>query len=205
MTRRALSSVELLIALVIVALIALSTGGMLTAVARATEADREGRTMLMRAHAAQVRLRAYVDPALCVLQHDADNGAVVVWLHDERDVGQVNLTEIRLIARDVSENRLVVERVSFPEEWSEAQVELVDVTVAADSNFFTAIATQRALGFTSIQAVASGVQSVSWSFDQAEIQGAKSGMLAMAVGPEELAPTDLRFVFGLGNHTQPAQ
>lgn len=203
MTRRALSSVELIIALVIVALIALSTGGMLTAVARATESDRASRTLLMRSHAAQVRLRAYVDPALCALQHDGQSGSLALWLHDDRDVGQVNLSEIRLIAHDQAESRLVVERVSFPEGWSEQQVEAADVALGAGADYFAAVAQQRALGFTSLQVIASAVQSAAWSFSDETPSEARSGMLALAVGPSAGEPTDLRFVFGLPNHTQP--
>ena len=134
--RRGIALVELLLALVVTSFVGLGVASMLHMVGGATSADQDRRSVLLRALTAQVRLRSYVASGLCVLQHDEKKG-VAVWLHDNKPSGNVHVSEVRVIWFDDASQRLLVERVEFPEEWSQALKDANDVVAAAGADFFT--------------------------------------------------------------------
>ncbi len=205
---RGLTLVELLLALSLTALAGLGTASMLAMIGQSTQADREGRSVVMRAHAIHSRVRAYLEPALCVLQNDPQRGGLAVWLMDQPGPGMVNLSEIRVLWFDAAAKTLTVERVAFPDAWPQSAKDLADVTVPAASDFLSVMLAQRALGYTSSQDVAREVWSAQWSFDPGASGGvanARRVLLTAQVGINGSAATGVLVAAGLPNQRRPAQ
>jgi len=199
--RPGLTLIELLIALVITALMGLAIGSMMTMVGSVSERDRTERAALLRAHAGQVRLRAYMDPALCVLQHDEDDHAAVVWLYDMNGAEAVNLTELRLIGVN-DDGELTVEWVKFPENWTELQLIAADLTVPAGSDFAGAIALQRGLGYTRTTTLLTGVSDAAWTFSEKTPPESSRVRLGLTLESGD-ASFGALYAFGLKDHAQP--
>ncbi|MBL0922122.1 MAG: prepilin-type N-terminal cleavage/methylation domain-containing protein [Phycisphaerales bacterium] len=198
--RRGLTLVELMIALVITAIMGLAIGSMMTMVSSVTDRERSERASLLRAHAGQVRLRAYMDSALCVLQHDSDNQSAVIWLYDKNAPGSVNLTELRLVS--IEGDELQVEWVKFPENWSALQTDAADLVVPAGSNFALAIAAQRALGYTRTTTLLGDVAEASWTFSGKSVPESSRARLSLTLETEGQTYQAM-YAFGLKDHAQP--
>lgn len=198
--RRGLTLVELLIALMITAMMGLAIGSMMTMVGSASGRDSAERTALLRAHAGQVRLRAYMDNALSILQHDEDSQATAIWLYDKLVADSVNLREVRLIT--VADGLVTVEWVAFPENWSQAMQDSADVVLPGDSDFFAAMAAQRALGQTRTTTLLNHVQDASWALSAASPQDAERARLTLTLDAEG-SPVQALYAFGLKDHTIP--
>lgn len=205
---RGLTLVELLLALSLTALAGLGTASMLAMIGQSTQADREGRSVVMRAHAVHSRVAAYLEPALCVLQQDQQRGGLAVWLMDQSGPGMVNLTEIRVFWYDPQAKALTTERVAFPEAWPQAAKDAADVTVPANSDFLALVQAQRALGYTVTQEIGREVWSAQWSFDAGAAQGlpnAKRVLFTGQIGINQTAAAGLLVATGLPNQRKPTQ
>ncbi len=198
--RRGLTIIELLIALAITAMMGLAIGSMMTTVGSATGRDSAERTALLRAHAGQVRLRAYMDNALSILQHDDEADAAVIWLYDHLTEDSVNLREIRLIA--VADGAITVEWVAFPENWSEAMKDAADVVLSPGADFFATIAAQRALGQTRTTTLLNHVEEASWALNAPSPQNATRARLALTLDAQG-SPVEAYYAFGLKDHAFP--
>lgn len=163
--RPGLTLVELMLALTVTVVIGAGLASLLTVIGQTTAYDRDARTGSLRAHAAQVRLQAYSDTALCVLQANND-GEFALWLEDGKDSGAVNLTELRVFWIS-DEGVMTCERVVFPEAWTPAQKEAFDVMVPAASDFFNTITLMRGSGYTETVTIVDGVQNAAIDFDPA--------------------------------------
>ncbi len=199
-TARGLSLIELMIALIITAMMGLAIGSMMSMVGAVSDSDRIMRSALLRAHAAQVRLRAYMDNALCVLQHDADANVAAIWLYDQLSPDSVNLREIRLIT--VSGGAVTTEWVSFPDNWTDTMKDAADVVLAPSADFIAAIAAQRALGYTKTTTLLSDVDAGAWAFSEKTTQQSKRARLELTIDAEGEA-VDSLYAFGLKDHTLP--
>lgn len=198
--RRAFTVVELLIAVSITAIMGLAIGSMMTMVGTVSDADREGRGVLMRAQAGQSRLRAYVDPSLRILGYDTSSASLVVWLHDATDVGSVNLTEIRVITTD-DDGVLAAERVQFPESWTAQMVELANIPLPPGTDYLATMAAQRALGQTVTQPLLSGVSAIGWAFPgAAKPEDATRALAMMVIDSGEDTTRTFLFAYGLVDH-----
>jgi hypothetical protein len=94
---------------------------------------RDSRSVLVAANAAQSRLGAYIVPANCVLA--SSSTSVTLWLNDDKHSESVHATEIRWIRFDPDVDSIVVEFVSFPENWSRTSRDLADTEYAPDADF----------------------------------------------------------------------
>ena len=166
MRRRGLTTLELVLALLVTTLVGLGVASMLSMVSAGEAADREGRSVLLRAHAAQVRLRAYFNPAKRAMEYRSGEG-LSVWLHDQRDEGLVNLSELRIIWTDAADGTMRVEWVDFPDDWTETQILTFDAAMSPDADFFAVMATQRAAGMTASMPLVDGLASADMSFQNA--------------------------------------
>lgn len=197
---RGVTLLELMLALAVTAMVGLGVGAMLAMISSSTSSAREARSLLLRAHAGQIRLRSYIDSSLSLLQHDPDKG-LVIWLTDQRTIGSVNLSEIRIFWFDEEEQTLSVEWINFPEEWTELQVQTFDVVVPGGSDYFTIFDTQRAGGMTATLELVEDVDSVAFTFDDPTITDATRVTMAMGLvmdDDEEVKQT--LATFGLADH-----
>lgn len=208
MTRRGLTMVELLLALAVTALVGLGTASMLMMVGQASQADREGRSVVMRAHAVQARLRAYLDPALCVLQQDAAKNAVAVWLSDPSAPGMVNLTEVRVLWFDPASKTMWMERVQFPDAWPQSAKDQADVVIPSGTDVVAAVEAQRKLGYTATQDVAGSVWSAAWTFNNPAgqpVTAATRARLALQIGVNQTSAAGVLVACGMANRKTPVQ
>jgi len=164
-TRRGLTLLELMLALTVTVVIGAGLASLLTVIGQSTAFDRDARTGSLRAHAAQVRLQAYSETALCVLQAN-DRGEFALWFEDGTDPGAVNLRELRVFWVS-DEGVMTCERVVFPEEWTPAQKETFDVMVPLASDFFNTMQLMRGSGYTSSVSIVDGVENAEIDFDPA--------------------------------------
>ncbi|MFK7958972.1 MAG: hypothetical protein AB8G96_00465 [Phycisphaerales bacterium] len=122
--RRALTLLELLLALSISALVAGSLVAMLDAVAVGTTRRGDIRSTLVVAGGITTRLNAYVTPSNALL--DATEDGFVLWFNDDRSGGTVHGTEIRWFEFDESTGQLFVAWIAFPDTWSKVVRDLED-------------------------------------------------------------------------------
>lgn len=197
-----LTLLELLLAVAVTAMAGLALTTALTATARSLSLTRDTRSALQRAHTLCVRMRAYTDAALCLLQHDAERG-VAVWLHDENPGNSVNLSELRVFWFNEGEGTITVERVDFPEAWSAAIREDYDRVLPAGSDFFAVMTDERALGMTSTGVLADGASGVVLAMTDAVVQETGRFRLTadFAAGQDE--SQRVMMAFGLPNHRTP--
>lgn len=206
--RPGLTLLELLLALSITAIMGIAVASMLTMVGTVAQSDREGRSVLLRAHAAQARLRAYIDPSLCVLQHDAASQTLCVWLADQAGPESVNLTEIRVLWFDSTGKTIDVERVQFPQAWPEISRQAADVILPVGADYIAAALAQRALGFTVRQTVVSNVWSAGWGFNTskgAPVTDATRASLSTLLGVDSVKAVNMLHAFGIPNRKVPAK
>ncbi|MGD9693058.1 MAG: hypothetical protein AB7G17_09745 [Phycisphaerales bacterium] len=208
MIRRALTLVELMLSLAILAVAGLALSSMLAMVGTATQADREGRSVLLRSHAAQTRLRAYLEPSQCVLQHDAARGALVVWLADTRAPNIVNATEMRVLWFDSSGKTLTVERVEFPEAWSQTQKDAADINMPASTDFAAVMIAFRSAGYTKRDVLARSVRTVTWGFNvpaMSSVQGATRVRVTLGMETASGGVQEFMTAMGLAGYRAPVR
>ena len=136
-TRRGMSLLELMLALTVTALVAAAISGMMGALSAGVSSRRDGRSVMVRASAAESRLSAYVAPCRCILS--ADPTSLVLWLSDERESGTVHGAEVRWLLFDAGTGTLDVYYVKFPDGWAQAAKDLEDREHARDSNWMTVL------------------------------------------------------------------
>jgi len=169
--RRGLTLIELTLALTITVVIGAGLASVLAMVSQVSAQERDARTASLRAHAAQIRLQAYTESALCALQ-TAPGGDLALWLEDADGSGTVNLTELRVVwTRD--DGTIVCERVSLPDAWTDEQRLLYDVSVPAASDFFAVMRAQRKARMTTEVVIVDGVTGASLEHDAIAAQDAQ--------------------------------
>ncbi|MCH2148966.1 MAG: hypothetical protein MK095_05980 [Phycisphaerales bacterium] len=131
--------IETLLAVCITALVGTGIATMMSVLSRDISMQYEARGVLVRTSTAQVRLSSYVAPARHVL--GADESSLVLWLEDARESNTVHASEIRWVRHDEHADRLIVEFVAFPDEWSEAAKAIADTEYPADANWDSVRAT----------------------------------------------------------------
>lgn len=201
---RALTLLELMLALAITGMIGVGIASTMTMVAAGARGERDGRSAVLRTHAVGVRLHAYIDNALCVLQHDPERG-VAIWLQDPGREGVVNLSELRVIWWEAQNNRLRVERVRLPDDWPSLLKATYDAPVPADSDFFAVMQQQRDAGLTSMQTLMEQVQQFQASFDAGRVQDAERMDLVVGEEVEELGVFQTLLTFSLTEHRSPVR
>jgi type II secretory pathway pseudopilin PulG len=193
---------ELLIAISITALAGLALSTVMTAVARSITSTTDERSALQRAHAASIRLRAFTEPGLCLLQDKPDEG-FAIWLNDDKPGGTVNLREVRAFWHDATSGVMTVERVTFPDAWPPELQETFDLALSPGADFLGEIEAQRFLGYTSTEAVSDGVISRAVTHDAGPIQAASRFWLTLSMDRRAEDPTDVLMAFAFFTHREP--
>ncbi len=200
--RRGLTLVELMLSLAITALVGAGVASMLSMVGSSAQGDRDQRSTLLRAHAAQLRLRAYFAPALNVLAHDPAQG-VAIWLHDDEPEDNVHLTELRVIWWESGASRLTMERVVFPDSWSEEMKRQENVTIPRTSDFFDVMLDERDEGHTAAAVIVEGVERFELRHDAATATESRTFWIELDLQTLDAAPKSVLMSFGLPNHEAP--
>lgn len=200
--RRGLTVVELMLGLVITAIVALAVGSMLVTVSEAAVSSRDTRSALVRGNLAQVRLRAYFEPALNVLAYDPARG-VALWLHDYTPGETVNLLELRVLWHDAAAGTIAVERVHFPDTWTPTMKEAANVAIPADADFFAEMLAQRQAGMTRLDTLVETVTSFDVAHDAASLGQAQHVRVSLTVTSEAGESSPIYVAVGLANHTIP--
>lgn len=154
--RRGLTLLEFLLAMMITALIAVAMGGMVTAVARATELDRYTRETTVRSQTAMVRLGSYITPARCILESNTDS--VVIWLDDQRESQTVHATEVRWLKFNAGTGTIELHYVKFPDAMSQADRDLLDVELpVATTDWWATLDSYSTLGYSAFVRLCDGI------------------------------------------------
>lgn len=206
-TRRALTLLELLLAVAITVLTGLAIAAVTTSIARGLTSMNESRSALQRAYATHARLRAYTTGALAFLSVDPERG-IAVWHNDERFNNRVNLSELHIFwlenASDGAPGKeLVIESANFPEEWDAEELELADAELAGIDDPFNEMLALRAQGWTTRSVIADGLETVAVSHSAINLMNANRIRIALEVrvGPDNTQ--DILMAFGLPNHRVP--
>jgi hypothetical protein len=202
-TRRGLTLLETLIALSITVITGMAIASVTTAVARGMTGLNTARSALQRAHAVHVRIRAYTDPALCVLDYD-DKKGFAVWLDDSRTNDKVNLSELRVFWFSADDQTISVERVVFPDGWDPADYVKHDTTLSSVDDPFVMMEAQRDLGYTRTEVIADAVDTIAMEWPTNDIQDAGRVRLQLAVRADDDTIHELLIALGLPNHKAPA-
>ena len=149
---------ELMLALTITALVAAAIFGMMGAVTSGLLSNQDSRNIMVRAHAAQNRISAYVTRANAIL--DSDGESIAIWLDDSRESGTVHATEIRWLIFDGFTGSLYVYFVTFPDAWSRVAIDLEDAEYAIGTDWNAVLLSFDAKGLLSSMPLMDGLQTV---------------------------------------------
>ena len=168
---RALTLIEMLLALAGTAFVAVAMTMMLTAVTRGTGDATDLRSQVVRQKTVTNRVGAAVRGARMVLQSGDDY--LILWVHDRRANTAPNLSEIRLIERDPTTNELASYTVEFPENWPEPAKAAADTTFQFDDDFRTITSTLKGQPTFARELWSTDATSLALAFDDADVQAAK--------------------------------
>jgi type II secretory pathway pseudopilin PulG len=199
--RRGLTTLELLVALAITSITGIGVAMVITSVSRGVSIMNDTRAAMQRAAASHVRLRAYSDTALCLLEHDARGFAL--WVHDERSNGQVNVSELRIFWNATDEGEIRTEFVRFPETMDDEALALADIVVSSSEDPFEAMLTQRSLGFTEQTVLADGVDDVAVAHETADPRDAERFRVVVGFAGAGEGVRELLMALGLPEHRRP--
>lgn len=202
---RGFTVVELLMGIAITAMVALGISAMLAMVSDVTVQSRDIRSVLMRAQLAQVRLRAFTEPALAVLSWDPAQG-VAIWLLDDTPGATVNLTELRVIWFDAALGEVVAEHVEFPGTWTQEMLNQANVvlpTWPTATDFFAVMIAQRQAGFTVTETLLETIETFDLSAT-GKFLNANRIRFALSLMSDGGTAKEVFITVGLPNHTVPA-
>lgn len=200
--RRGFTLLELLLAVAITAVLGLTVTTVLTAASRGMTSTRANQSALQRAHALQARLRAYTDPALCLLDYEPGQ-AIALWLEDPDDDQRVRLSEVRVFWIDPANGVVTVERTSFPAEWDADTLADHDIVLTPASDFFTEFQTLRTLGYTTTETLADGVAGATLTWDGVTLREQARAVMRVSLQVQEEHTEDLIACIGMPNYTEP--
>jgi hypothetical protein len=198
---RGFTVVELLLGIAITALVALGISAMLAMVSDVTVQSRDDRSVLMRAELAQVRLRAFTEPALAMIGWDPAQG-LAIWLLDDTLGSTINLTEVRVIWFDAALGEVIVEHVEFPGTWTQQMINQANVVLPSTSDFFAAMLAQRQAGYTVTETLLETVQTFDCSFSVKRINATRM-RIALSLMSDGGTTKDVFIAVGMPNHTVP--
>lgn len=169
--RHGLSLLELLMAVIITAMVGAGIAGMLGAVSSGVGTRKDNREVMVRGHAAQCRLAAYLAVSRCVLACTGSD--TTIWLADSRQSGTVHASEVRWLRFNSATGELIVEFVDFPAGWTRTACELADNEYASNTNWETVRAYYSSKGLLTSRALVDDLQSVSVRKDQTNAMAAR--------------------------------
>lgn len=212
-SRRAVTLIELLLAIAVTAMVALGVASMMTTVATVAETDREARSALLRSLAVREAVRAYAEEALCVLQVSADGRSVAVWLEDDLSPGLANVLEMRVLRFDPATSSIVVDRVALPAAWHAVQVQSTNAIVTAAADPIAVMDAFAAIAMTARTTLVSGIADAEWIASDTDTRDATRLRLRFelqapadaAADPADVPSTPMLVAFGLPEHRSPGR
>ncbi len=198
---RGFTVIELLLGIAITSMVALGISAMLAMVSDVTVQSRNDRSVLMRAELAQVRLRAFTEPALAMIGWDPAQG-LAIWLLDDALGSTINLTEVRVIWFDAALGEVIVERVEFPGTWTQEMINQANVVLPSTADFFAAMLAQRQAGYTVTETLLETVQTFDCSFSVKRINSTRM-RIALSLMSDGGAAKEVFIAVGMPNHTVP--
>jgi len=199
--RRGLSLVELMLALTITGMVAAAIASMLAAVTTGTHTRRDNRAAALTGNAMATRIAAYVTPARAFLAADSDR--LALWLHDDRQSESVHASEIRWFLYHEADAELRVHFASFPEDWTQAAINLEDREYPRNSDWWTLLEQLEALGWTDSIPVADGITDLIIRIDSVTALDARHVTIEAEISPGSL-PIRTVIPATLLNHQPPA-
>lgn len=133
MKRRALTLIEMILALSIIAVISLAIATMMAAVSTGVNAKDDGRQTAIRIATTKSRIAAYVAPSRCIVNKGFD--FVTLWLEDTRESNTIHASEVRWIQFDETTQELQVKFIDFPDSWSQSLIDSSDIELSKTSDF----------------------------------------------------------------------
>lgn len=125
--RRGLTLIELLLGMAVTALIGAALAAMLVSVAYGTSSEANLRRLAIKAELLSARIETSIRSSYRLLA--STDSAMVIWMFDANEDGEVNLSELRRIAYDPDTDTLWSYRA--PDDLSPAS----DTGYALDTNF----------------------------------------------------------------------
>ncbi len=125
--RKALTSLELTISLVIVSIIALSAAGV-TLVLSESHAETESRYANTQAgRGALAVMQKYLNESRLVTA--IERGTIVLWHRDRNEDGKINLSELVMLTHDTDRNAIKMVRVAFGQDMESNMVAALDYRI----------------------------------------------------------------------------
>lgn len=171
--RRGLTLIELMFAMTITAIVGAAMTASLSAVIVGVDSQRDTRSHVIRAHAAQSRVGAYIVPSRAILH--AGESELVLWFNDARQSGTVHGSEIRWLLFDEESGTIEAHFVRLPINVTPTLALLADREHAADSDW---------------------MEVLRWYDNRGMIRSVTlvDGLSAFAVSTDEDHPMDSRYV-----------
>lgn len=193
---------ELLLALAVTILTGAAAAAVTLAVARSMTSMSEGRSVINRANLVQARLRGVTDTAWCALAFDGKQG-LALWAGDDNGNGRLNVSEPRIVWINAESQMVTMERVEYPEDWTEQQVQDADLVLAAVDDPFGAMMVQRGLSRTQTQVIGDRLAVNAVTASAPDFADAKRIRVAATLTDDGGDPVELLLCLGLPNHRKP--
>jgi len=200
--RSGMTLLELLLALSITILTGAAAAAVTLAVSRCMTSMGEGRAVINRANLVQARLRAVTDTAWCVLTYD-DKRGLAFWANDDNPNGRVNVSELRILWTSTDDGLVSLERVRFPEGWTEQQTLDADLVLTGADDYFGVMLVQRGLGHTFTQMIGDRLTFGSVLPNATSITDATRLRVSATLIDDGGSPVELLMCLGLPSHRKP--
>jgi hypothetical protein len=181
---RAVTLIELMLALSLLSLVGICIVMMIKATADGTAGQNDGRRHLVRMQAIEAQVAQVVRPSACILA--AGTGYLVLWTGDGKDVNiatnqAVNLSEIVMFELDSNAQQLKLYRTSWPAGTSGASMASSDSTYAASSNWYNAAQAAKSTGYFNGTVLANKVSAFAVTLDSGTPTSAMMATLSVTI------------------------
>ena len=175
---------ELLIALTITSLIALTASGMLFATIRATDDRTDRRHVIVRSAVIGKRITAEVHGALSFLA--ASDDEIVIWATDGNANGAVNLDEIVLLERDNATSELRRYAIVWPSGWDQATIDAANTVYTPAADFSAVAAAAKGTGNFPASVWSTQLTAMGVTLDNVTVQQARLATLRLILSVGDL-------------------
>ena len=127
--RKGFTLVEILLAVVITSVVGLCVVTVTGAMFSAIEASNDSYGCVQTGRVLTLRLSKAVRCAQLITDVSDDGTAMMIWESDDNGDREINLTELLIIRWNSQANQLVQETIEFPENWSQAVIDALNVNV----------------------------------------------------------------------------
>jgi prepilin-type N-terminal cleavage/methylation domain-containing protein len=186
--QRAMTLVELLMALSITGLVGVAVATMMAGVSYGTTSKKELGAVVVKLKAVTGRLDAALRSGAMILE--VGTNYLVVWNGDANGDEAANISEIRLIERDAATGRLTSYSANFGS-MTEAQIEAVDTGYALNSNFRTVTTSLKSGQYFPGTRWADEVTAWSVTPDQADEQAARVASYRITITSGTVSETEI--------------